>query len=99
MQVAGRVVVRLPITLRVQTLNTALMSHYLRSKLIGKKVTEGAQFITLYLGREEDFTVVSLEGVGMELEEQGEAKQQTMAYIVNNNTIIAFEEQQKELIL
>lgn len=83
LQIATKVVISLPAGLEKEQINIMLMSHYIRSKLMNKKVEEKQDFMAVYLGKEMNFQVVDAEGINAENKEED-------SFVIGEDTKIEF---------
>ena len=63
LKVAAEVVIQLPPSVTIQHQNQPLLEGYLRNKLNNKKIALSQTFIALFKGKEETFTVLSIDGL------------------------------------
>lgn len=92
--VARSVTILLPESLDLPKINEPLMHSYLRTKITGKKVYQGQEFVALYLGKEHNFTVLE---INSDKEDNAKAndKHET-SFIVSGETSIILKAVQEE---
>lgn len=93
--VACSVTVLLPESLDLPKINEPLMHSYLRTKISGKKVYQGQEFVALYLGKEHNFAILE---INSDKEDHAKAndKHNETSFIVSGETSIILKAVQEE---